>query len=151
MRKIDKFIEEISQISNRLNLLEGEYIESYKDFNGNAFDGQDKCVAEIENLILMLTHELSSQIGFGIEDLNTLLKYIDFRRTFKDYSDEELLSIIDKSSDLNVIRKKELTEGKKEKNIAKITSEWNQHFENRGYVKIKEKLRLKVKTPYNKV
>lgn len=135
MRKIDKFIKEIRLISNRLNLLEGEYIESYEEFNGDEFDGQKKCVAEIENLILMLTHELSSQIGFGIEDLKTLLKYIDFRKTFKDYSDEKLLNIIDKSNDSNVIRKNE-------NDIAKTTSEWNQHFENKGYEKVKEKLRL---------
>lgn len=149
MRKIDKFIEEINLISNQLNLLEGEFMESYKDFNGDEFDGQNKCVAEIENLILMLTHELSSQIGFGLEDLKTLLKYIDFRKTFKDYSDEELFSIIDKNNELKIKQRKGLREGKKEEDIVEIISNWNKIFGNRSYNKVKEKLRLK--TPYNNV
>ena len=148
MRKIDKFIKEINVISNQINRLEDEYIESYEDFNGNEFEGQDKCASEIENLILMLTHELSSEIGFGIECLKTLLKYIDFRKTFKDYSHEELLSIIDKNNALKITQKETLTEGKKEKNIVEIVSKWNSTFNNVSYCKVTEKVRIK--TPYNK-
>lgn len=97
----------------------------------------------------MLTHELGSQIAFGIEDLKALLKYIAFRKAYNDYTDKELLDLIDKNNSLNIKRKTEITEGKKEKNITKIISEWNMTFDNIGYEKLIIKLRLK--TPYNKV
>ncbi|MCG8814005.1 hypothetical protein G1K66_12140 [Tenacibaculum finnmarkense] len=149
MKKIDKFIEEINLILNQLNSLENEFIESYEDFIGYEFDGQDKCVSEIENLTLMLTHELSTQIGFGIQDLKTLIKYIDFRKKYKDYSDEELSNLIDNINILNIKQKREIKAEKKEKDTGKIISEWNATFENNSYEKLKEKLRLK--TPYNTV
>ncbi len=147
MEKIIQFIEEIHKVEKQLRTLENEFLESYEDYLGKEFDEQNLCATEIENLILMLTHELGSEIGFGIKRLKALLKYFDFRKNYKDYTDKELLDLIDKN--LNIVKKKEITKGKEEKNINKIISHWNTTFENIGYEKLKEKLRLK--TPYEKV
>jgi len=143
MKRTDEFIEKITLISNQLGSLEEEYTEYYKKFEGNEFKEQNRCAAEIENIILMLTHELTGQIGFGIQNFKTLLKYIEFRKTYKEYTDDELLAIIDNNSLLNTIQKKEITKTKKEKDTAKIISDWNQTFKNVGYDKLKERLTLK--------
>ncbi|WP_378187452.1 hypothetical protein ACE939_03820 [Aquimarina sp. W85] len=147
MEKTNQFIEEMHKVKKQLQTLENIFLESYEDYLGNEFDEQNLCASEIENMILMLTHELGSEIGFGIKRLETLLKYFAFRKNYKDYTDKELLDLIDKN--LSILRKKEIAEGKKEKNITKIISDWNTIFENIGYEKLKGKLRLK--TPYNTV
>lgn len=142
MKKIEKFILEIESLRNKLNSLEGEFIEFYQDYEGNEFDNQNRCAAEIENLTLMLTHETSNQMAFGICYLQTLIKYIDFRKKYNEYNDEELSDIIDDNV-LNIKEKKKLTEGKKEKNTIKIKSDWNKTFDSITYEKLKIKLRLK--------
>jgi len=53
------------------------------------------------------------------------------------------LTLIDKSNELNIIQRKEITAGKKEQDIGKIKADWNQRFEGIGYDKLKGKLRLK--------
>lgn len=141
MDKLSKLIEEMNLISNRLSQLENEFMECHEDFSGNEFDDQNKCVSAIENLVLMLTYEVSSEIQLGVEELKMCIKYLDFRKSFNDYSYDELLIIIDKNDNLNIVQKKKIIEEKKEKNLTKITSEWNRIFNNKSYFEITKRIR----------
>ncbi len=137
MTKTEKFIIEIKAIKEQLNMLQNKYAELYTDYEGDAFDDQTKYAAEFENLTLLVTHELSSQISFGVSNLQTLSKLIIFRKKHKEFSHEELISIIDKN-----INAKEKLELLKAKNIDEIKTEWNRIFKNISYEKLCEKLRL---------
>jgi len=114
MTKTEKFVIEIESIKAQLNTLENEYAALYTDYEGNAFATQNKYAAEFENLTLLVTHELSSQISFGIASLQTLSNLITFRKKHKAFSNEELLHIIDKKP-----TRKDTLEILKEKNIKK--------------------------------
>lgn len=139
MNKTVELIEELKKISLKLNTLENEYIELYSEYAGNEFDNQNECAVEIENLILMLTHELSSQLSFGIYDLQRLIKYIDFRKKYNTFSDDELSVLIDKN-DLKTSERSALN--KNEFTIREIKVEWNNIFNNISYKKMKKKLKL---------
>ena len=138
MEKVEKFIVKMRSIKEKLNSLENEFIELSENYIGNEFDDQKAYASQIENIILMLTHELSSQIEFGLRDLEILTKYIDFRKKYKEYSNKELSNIID-DNNLNIIKKMKLTNGKVERNISKIKSEWNSAFDNISYDKLTQK------------
>jgi len=140
MTRTEKFIKEIESIQTQLNTLENEYAALYTDYKGDEFDTQNKYASEFENLTLQLTHELSSQISFGIANLQTLSNLIRFRKKHKEFSNEELLHIIDKRP--NSKGTLEVLKGKKMKSINEIQSEWNHIFKNIGYEKLCKKLRL---------
>ncbi len=142
MTKIEQFITEIKAIKEQLNILENKYAELYRDYEGDEFDTQNKYVTEFENLTLLVTHELSSQISFGVSNLQTLSKLITFRKKHKEFNHEALVSIIDKN--INAKEKLEVLKTKKTKNIDDIKAEWNRVFKNIGYEKLCEKLRLKI-------
>jgi hypothetical protein len=141
MKKIEKFIEKIKEIEEKLNSLDYEYRELYQDFEGNEFDNQANAATEIENIILMLTHETASQIGFGINNLKLLIKYINFRKKYNKFSDYELLTLIDKN-DLTIKNRIQISKGKNKTDFNKIRSNWNIEFDNIGYNKLKEKIKL---------
>ena len=143
MNEIIQFIEDIDLIRHQLHSLEVKYSELHNKCQGDEFEEQNKYAAEVENLITLLTHEVSCQIGFGTNDLKTLLKFIDFRKAYANYKEEELIDLIDKNNEINLLRKTEIAKGKREQNATTIISEWNKAFENSSYTQLKKRLRLK--------
>ena len=79
MDKIESFIKQMSKIEIELKNLENKYIDLYKDYEGNEFEFQNKIVSKFENITQMLTHEISSNIGFGISDIKLLIKFVIHR------------------------------------------------------------------------
>ncbi len=131
------FMENMRMISSQLKMMEGEYSELYKEYEGESFDGQTTLAIEIENLILMLTYELASQIDFGIRDLDFVVKYVDFREAVYEYTDQELETILENQKKLTVKQMRELTEGKTENNIPKLINKWKESFGDRSFQQFK--------------
>lgn len=137
MKTLEQFTEELNTITEKLKNLQNEYANIYKQYEGNEFDNHMHCSSVIENLTLMLTHELASQIGFGILEFQQVINYINFRKKHFEYTDAELSKIIDKE-DLSSPEKLDIINNKEEKDIDKIKSDWNGQFKHFSYKIFKE-------------
>lgn len=140
MNKVKSLLEAIDSVKLKIEEIEFEYASLYEDFRGNQFDLQEKCAAEIENITLLLTHEILSQLAFGVSGLKTLIQYIDFRKKYNDFDNNQLSLIIDKE-DLTSLEKLSIvkTNYMLVKNIQK---DWNTLFSNMSYKKVTQQLRL---------
>lgn len=137
MATINRFIKRIIKIEKELNILSSEFDLLYKEYEGNDFAEQNKLASMVENQITSLTHEVESELGFGRNDLELLIKYISFRRKYNDFTDNELSLLID-NDNLTIKEKKDI--GVNGNELETIKSEWNKVFKNIGYNKLKDKL-----------
>ena len=144
----EKFINNIMKIGDELNLLYknsddlvDKLINEIRNLN---FSDEDKIIVKFENLLTSITHEISTEIGFFVQDIIRLNKYLQFRIKYYNFSDEILKKIID--DELTIIEKKKIfdeNDAKKTiKIIKEIKQEWGKIFENATYKKIKDKMKL---------
>ena len=143
----ENFIKNIMEIEKRLNILHKEseklidnFINKITDIN---FRDKNLITNKYENLLIGITHELGSEMGFYREDIVNLNKYIHFRIKYNNFTEEIFEKILDK--ELTIMEKKELFTGNNKKmieKIAEIKHEWNNTFNNISYKKFKEKLKL---------
>lgn len=142
MKTLQQFISELKTITKKLNTLQDEYAEIYKQYEGVSFDMQTHCSSVIENLITMLTHEIESEMAFGLIELEEMIHYINFRKEYNEYTNAELLKIIDDEA-LKAPEKLKIINHKKFKNLQQIKSHWNNLFKKNSYKSFISK-RLKI-------
>lgn len=92
---IHDLFEQLEQICQTLNQLDKTFADVYQQFDGNDFSEQNQLATILENEILGATHETASNIGFGLMDLKKLVNFIEFRKQFAQFTNHELLQIID--------------------------------------------------------
>lgn len=144
---LDTFLQKYYAIEKQLNDLNKEYNEFYTHFSGETFPEQ-KILAEdkIKNLITYMTHEIATDMGFQRQALMNLVKYIEFRKLFKTFSESDFENIIDsdniKSLNILNIYKNNSTLDKKDivSTVKNIRLEWNKMFKNKTFKKIKSEI-----------
>ncbi len=136
MQELNEIIKELRSISKRLEKLNSESAISQLPDTYD-FDDIQVYTVKAENLLLALTHETASQLAFSIIDFELLVKFIEFRSFFYEFNQEELQLIID-SDHLNTAQKRNLTQNKKEKDIAKIRTTWFKMFKNKSFKQLSE-------------
>lgn len=135
--RVLQLLERLRHIESELNRLDAEYSGLYKEFDGADFENQGKFAGVLDDLILHLTHELASEIGFGRARLDQLISLINFRKKYKNLSEEELTRLIDDKGIVVMERNR-----MKGLDPREVQTEWNQRFKNTGYMKIKRKIGL---------
>ena len=141
MNNLQVFKDKISKLIKDINAIEADFFDLYKEYEGNEFDGQNKIVGAVDNAVLVLTHETSTQIGFGLAYLELLDKFFHFRKKYSTFTDSEISSLIDDPL-LSIKKKRDIYKDKDLEEIKKIPSDWNRQFNNVGYEKVKKKLRI---------
>jgi len=143
---MDIFIDKILRVEKDLEELHHLSYEISESYNTNSFSGQEELsMDKLENLLIGVTHETASQIAFCRNDIQMLVKYIQFRETFSEFTNEELIAIID--GYLSVGLKQDLSKrfSSLEEMLAQIIllkQDWNKTFNNIGYAKIQKQLHI---------
>ena len=141
---IDDFNKELLGIERQLDALE-KYSDIYKQYEGNEFSEQNQYAADLESMIVAITHEVASEIGFARDHICKFTKYIDFRIRHNSFSNEQLERIINHQ----LMPKEKLQLAKKFFNsdlklilsiVDNIKSEWYQQFGNEKYSNYKKQL-----------
>ncbi|MDR1243063.1 MAG: hypothetical protein LBM00_09845 [Deltaproteobacteria bacterium] len=148
MNEYDNFMNSILKIENQLNILYGKSEYLVDDLINNIeklnFIDMDIIINRYENLMIAITHEIRSEIGFFRDDIDKLNKYIHFRIKYNNFTDDILENIVD--TELTLTDKKEIFRKNDNKEIIKtikeIKQDWNRTFENKGYKKIKVEIKL---------
>jgi hypothetical protein len=144
MTNTENFLLKLTGIEEDLRKLCVEYSDLYEEYNGTDFPDQETLVGvKLDNLILAATDEICSQINFNKKSIIDLIKFIGFRKKYKQFSDEELEKAIDNDNflldfklyfdNLNLTEKKVFI-----KSLKDLRSEWNKLFQNRFYCKLRE-------------
>jgi hypothetical protein len=146
MKDIDKFLDRLNRLANELEKMSGDFTELYSQYDGSDFEGQNHlAVDRLDNSILAVIHETASTIGFAAADIKTLTDFIDFRKTYKEFTDSELENIIDNSNidlELKLNLAKRLTNGDAKLLLDKIQivkQFWNRTFDNCEYRQVRNK------------
>jgi hypothetical protein len=148
MNEYDNFMNNILKIENQLNILYGKSEDLVDDLINKIeklnFIDRDIIINRYENLMIAITHEIRSEIGFFREDIDKLNKYIHFRIKYNNFTDDILEKTVD--TELTLADKKEIFRKNENKEIIKtikeIKQDWNRTFENKGYKKVKEEIKL---------
>ena len=143
---LSEFLEKIYRIEIELDKLDRFAYEISQFYNGDNFPEQEKLSSnEFENLMITVTHETASQIGFYRNDIENFAKFIEFRERHCEFSDNELHCILEEN--LSMELKQHLS--KRFDNIKEmivridnLKQDWNKTFKNMKYSKIKERLRI---------
>lgn len=130
-------LDKLITIQKTLNLLSKEIDDVTEIYYGNKFDDQQKIASYIENMLLALTHETASTIGFMCQDLEQAVNLFSIREKYSQLTDIDFEEIID-SEIITMSRKKELI-SKLDNRLATLSTikeEWNTLFRNRSYRKV---------------
>ena len=141
---LNDFLEKIYQIERELDKLDSFAYDISPLYNGDTFPEQAQLSADkLENLMIAITHEIASEIGFYRNDIENLAKFIDFREKYQEFSDSELIEILE--TNLSMEQKLNLskrfdTVGNMIMRIDELKQNWNETFNNKYYSKIKKQL-----------
>lgn len=140
MKDIDIFLNKLYKLTDELEKLGREFSDLYRKYDGTDFENQNYLAADkLDNSILAVTHEMATTIGFMGIDIKMLTNYIDFRKEYKELTDEELEVIIDSYTiDLKfkLVLDTRLTNGDTKLLLDKIHAvrhSWNKTFDNKKY------------------
>jgi hypothetical protein len=144
MRKITigVIIEELTKIASTLEELDLAYeIREDETLRGLSFDNANEVLGQLEEKTHVLTHELSANIGFGLQEVAVIITYIKFRHKYQRWNNGQLQEIVDGPTTLHVLKeylsrhtvdnyedRKQLSQ-----EIRKIRQEWNEEFGNQPY------------------
>jgi len=99
MIETDKFLNKLYQLADALDGLSREFENLPQLYDGSDFEGQQELAADkLENLLISATHEVAEVIRFIGNDIQLLTRYIEFRKKFPHFTEEELELIIDNLS-----------------------------------------------------
>lgn len=90
-----QFTNKIQAIIEQLDELETLSLNIGLEFRGSTFEGQDGLAVTMENLAIAMTHESASQIALMRQNLLMLKQLFQFRRKYHQFSDAELVQILD--------------------------------------------------------
>lgn len=142
---LSDFSEQIFEIEQELENLADMSYDIGEAYSDNIFSNQERLSADMENLVIAMTHEAATHIGFMRMKINTLSDYIRFREIYFKFSDIELEEIID--GDISMSLKMDLytrlggTQAVNEV-INDLKTNWNKSFNNLSYAKVKSNLSL---------
>ena len=146
MKDIDIFLDRLYKLTYELEKLGKEFSDLYRQYEGTEFENQNYLAAEkLDNSILAVTHEMATNIGFTSAEIKSLTDFIDFRKVFKELTDQELEDIIDNPAiplTLKLNLTKRLTNGDQKLFLDKIQTIkklWNITFENKKYQQVRNK------------
>ena len=113
-----------------------------------SFDNAAKVIDLLDGNLHILTHELSTDIAFRLQQIGVALRYADFRQKYSRWSSEELEEVVDGTSAIRVVRSYLAkhcisdTDDKQRINqeVRAIKIEWNKLFHNKNYSKIMSEL-----------
>ena len=142
-KEIDIFLDRLLRLASELDHLGSQFSDTYAGYDGNDFQGQSVLACDkLDNLILAATHETASEIGFLAHSIKTLVHFIEFRHTYKDFSADDLKEIIDDPS-VSLTLKQELTHKYAHGDIKatlriihEIQHAWNSRFNNKSFQSI---------------
>ncbi|MGI4875112.1 MAG: hypothetical protein ACRYFX_28490 [Janthinobacterium lividum] len=143
MSRFHLFLARLAQLEQQLQALSHEFAEVYQEFEGEAFAEQTASANSLDNLILVATHETASTIGFTREDIALFAKFIDFRKAYNHFSDQQLAQLIDceevAAPLLLALKKHFLVTDNREviRLVAGLRQGWNSAFGNRTYGSVK--------------
>lgn len=141
-----QIIAALLNIENSISKLIGESENINKDSKAE-FENQERLMVFIEEKVYDFLHQAETDIGFFRNDIELLVKYIEFRKVFAFFTHKELLVLID-NENISAAEKHQLI---KDRNISgtqlleKIKSmqkEWNRKFDNISYEKIIARLKI---------
>jgi len=141
---LNDFLEKIIRIEKELDELDSFAYDISPLYNGDTFPEQTKLFADkLENLLIAVTHETASEIGFLRNNIENLVKFIEFREKYQEFSDNELTEILE--TNLSPEQKRNLSKRfETVKNmimrIDELKQNWNETFKNKDYSKIKKQL-----------
>jgi len=145
MKSIEAMLDQLLKIEKELEQLGSAFSDVYKEYSGFEFSEQVMLAEDkLDNLILAATHEVATEIGFYRQSIRDLAKYILFRKEYRDFTDEELKSIIDNQF-LTTQEKLNLQAKSNNKiidDLKQIKYKWNELFDNKSYHKIKSELKI---------
>lgn len=145
-KMLKAFLEKLLVLSRELDAMEHYSWDLSEIYNSKAFPEQEHLSADIlAGLVMAATHETASALGFYANDIENLAHFIGFREKYKEFSDSELLELLDGNASPGF--KKNLSprfENIKDMlaRIEELRGEWNRTFANRSYSQIKKQLRL---------
>jgi hypothetical protein len=139
-RGIDNMLRIALKLADELASLE-VFARTLEEGQNLSFEGKERLTATLENLIIALTHETATQIGFYAQDVEKLVKFIKFREKYAKFSDGELETIAD--SVLTTFQKSAITKRFDSakaalSQISAIKKEWNKLCSGADYAKIKK-------------
>lgn len=151
MMDVNSFIQKLNKIADDLEELGREFSELYTQYEGNDFENQHFLATNaLSDLLLISTHETATNIGFRGVNIKTLTDFIDFRRTNKKFTDEELEMVIDSPTvglGNKIALAKKLTSGNVLlllDTIRSIQHSWNRTFGNKSYQYIKKQIAVRL-------
>ena len=143
---LSEFLEKIYRIERELDKLDYFAYEISQLYNRDIFPEQEKLSSDkFENLMIAVTHETASQIGFYRNDIENCAKFIEFREEYSEFSDNELSEILDKDLSMELklrFSKRFDTANDMTVRIDKLKQDWNKTFKSERYSKIKKNLRI---------
>lgn len=145
MNSIDAMLDQLLKIEKELEQLSSAFSDVYKEYSGVEFPEQVMLAEDkLDNLILSATHEVATEIGFYRQNIRDLVRYILFRKEYRNFTDKDLKSIIDNQF-LTVQEKLNLqtkSDNKIIDDLNQIKFKWNELFDNKSYHKIKTELNI---------
>ncbi len=109
------------------------------------FDASKELLITLEEKLTIATHETGSHLGFMLQDIETLLAFIQFRQKYQLLNEEDLGKIIDHQLTMQeqkilinkiVKDKKHWKEGLNY--LIQLKADWNKTFSNKSFQKVKE-------------
>ena len=141
---MNEFLDKIVRIETELDRLHSFAYDISQMYNKDIFPEQTHLSSDkLENLIISVTHETASEIGFLRNDIENLAGFIEFREKYREFSDNELAEILE--TNVPVEQKRNFSHrfyAIKDmiKRIDELKRDWNAHFHNRDYSAIKKQL-----------
>lgn len=146
MESFALFVTKLLQLEQSLQALSREFAELPKQFEGTDFSAQNGYATHLENLILAVTHESASTIGLTRNELIITANFIEFRKKHNQFSNSQLLQIIDNNSlsvEQKLALKKQLATADTTQllaTLAAVKKDWNATFTTKTYQQITSRL-----------
>lgn len=132
---LDTFLSNIDDIIFQLGKLSSLSDKCLSEFEGQEFEEQERLQGKLDDLFLIATHEIATQLAFTKEEIINVVKYINFRKKYPDLSETELRRIID-CENQDIKFKMEIKSKLNHYTIQYIKEEWNRTFENKSFEKV---------------
>lgn len=122
----------------------GYIINEDSNLKDITFKNSKALLNKLEANLTMATHEIGSQAGFMLQDIETILAFIQFRQRHHLLTEEDLEIIIDKQPTIpeqKLLINKIVKDKKHWKEgidyINQLKTDWNKTFSNKSFQKIK--------------
>jgi hypothetical protein len=144
MTNTDKFFQRLSEVEAELRKVCVDFSDLHEDYMGTEFPEQEILVGvKLDNLISDATDGICSHLDFLKRAITDLIRFIDFRKKYKHFSDNDLELIIDSDNDLANFKLNLASMNLEEKkafldSLKNLRFDWNEVFNNRQYSKLKK-------------